>query len=180
MFMKIVIKNDFFSIFVVYIVFRVTLCYNFTQIKCVRLILGRRMKNKEKISGICKFSRVTASLLMFFIVAAECNAVVFEPEWTEFCPPRYCDSNENAFSKDATYWYKRRNQFNKSLARCSEYKGAELESCYSQIREAEARKNKVWDVRQEEKYRTTEYNREYYMEKMKYDGINQMLETIKK
>ena len=143
------------------------------------------MKNKEKISVLRKFSLknnklVLALSVMLFLVSAACRAVVFEPEWTEFCPPRYCDSNENAFSKDATYWYKRRVQFQRSLQRCSEFKGAELDGCYEEIRAHEARKNKVWDVRQDEKYRTTEYNREYYMEKMKYDGINQMLETIKK
>ena len=141
------------------------------------------MKNNEKISG-SEFSQpnkiLFISSLIAVLISAVCYAVVFEPEWTEFCPPKYCDSNENAFSKDATYWYKRRLQFNKALQRCSEYKGKELDSCYEEIRAAEARKNQVWNVRQDEKYRTTEYNREYYMEKMKYDGINRMIETIKK
>ena len=143
------------------------------------------MEYKEKMSAIREFSGTVKRLavilpVMYFVSAVVCHAVVFEPEWTEFCPPRYCDSNENAFSKDATYWYKRRMQFQKSLSRCSEFKGEELNSCYNEIRAAEARKNKVWDVRQDEKFRTTEYNREYYMEKMKYDSINQMIETIKK
>ena len=142
------------------------------------------MENKEKISKNSKFflnkKIIIASLVMIFMVMTACHAAVFAPEWTEFCPPRYCDSNENAFSKDATYWYKRRVQFNNALRKCSEYKGSELDNCYTEIREAEARKNKVWDVRQDEKYRTTDYNREYYMEKMKYDSINRMIETIKK
>ena len=143
------------------------------------------MNYNEKISGKSEFFQtskklVVLSSVLIFLFASVVQAVIFEPEWTEFCPPRYCDSTENPFSKDATYWYKRRLQFQKSLNRCSEFKGKELDSCYEEIRAAEARKNKVWDVRQEEKYRTTEYNREYYMEKMKYDGINQMLETIKK
>ena len=142
------------------------------------------MKKNEKISPISEFSRIfkklaLASSAMFFMISI-CEAVVFEPEWTEFCPPKYCESNENVFSQDATYWYKRRIQFQKSLQRCSEFKGADLDNCWEEIRAHEARKNKVWDVRQDEKYRTTEYNREYYMEKMKYDSINQMLETIKK
>ena len=143
------------------------------------------MKKSEKTAVIQAFSQINKKLavlssLVIFLVSAASYGVVFEPEWTEFCPPRYCDSNENAFSKDATYWYKRRMQFQKSLSRCSEFKGKELESCYEEIRAAESRKNKVWDVRQDEKYRTTEYNREYYMEKLKYDSINQMLETVKK
>lgn len=108
------------------------------------------------------------------------NAAVFAPEWTEFCPPRYCESNENMFSKDATYWYKRRLQFNNALARCSSYQGREQENCYDEIRAAEARKNQVWDVRYEEKTRTTQFNREYEMERMQFQGINQILETIKK
>ena len=142
------------------------------------------MRRIEKISVPHKFSLknkklIIVSSVMFFMSFA-CYAVILAPEWTEFCPPRYIDSNENMFSKDATYWYKRRLQFEKSLEKCSHFKGEELESCYAEIREAEARKNKVWDVRQYEKFRTTEYNREYYMEKMKYDGINQMLETIKR
>lgn len=128
-----------------------------------------------------KLNRKSAVLVLLpFLSTSICSASIFAPEWTEFCPPRYCDSNENTFSKDATYWYKRRIQFQKSLERCSTYTGSELDSCYSEIREAEVRKNKVWDVRQEEKYATTKYNREYYMEKMKYDSINQMIENIKK
>ncbi len=142
------------------------------------------MRVKEKAAYIGRFFQYGRKLVILVSVLllfnSVCSAVVFEPEWTEFCPPRYCDSNENAFSKDATYWYKRRLQFQKSLSRCSEFKGKELDSCYEELREAEARKNKVWDVRQDEKYRTTEYNREYYMEKMKYDGINEMLRTIKR
>lgn len=114
------------------------------------------------------------------ITAAGAFASVFAPAWTEFCPPKYCESNENVFSKDATYWYKRRLQFYNSLAKCNTFQGAEQDACYDEIRAAEARKNKVWDVRQFEKYRTTEYNREYNMEKMKYDSVNQMIETIKR
>ena len=114
------------------------------------------------------------------IASLTVSAAVFAPEWTEFCPPRYCESNENVFSKDATYWYKRRLQFNKALARCSAYQGQQLDSCYAELRAAEARKNQVWDVRYEEKMLQTQYNREYEMERMQYQGINQILETIKK
>jgi len=123
---------------------------------------------------------IAAMILFAEISGIAVSAAVFAPEWTEFCPPRYCESKENVFSKDATYWYKRRLQFNNALAKCSAYKGAELDNCYAELRASEERKNKVWDVRQYEKYRTTEYNREYYMEKMKYDGINNIIETIKK
>ena len=119
-------------------------------------------------------------ILCLFIAGTTYSATIFAPEWTEFCPPRYCDSNENAFSKDATYWYKRRLQFNNALAKCSAFKGEELDNCYKEIRAAEGRKNQVWAVRQEEKNRTTEYNREYYMEKMRFDGVNTIIETIKK
>ena len=135
------------------------------------------MKTKAKISPIKTMFLLSA---LFLTTSLSSHAVVFAPQWSEFCPPRYCESNENVFSKDATYWYKRRLQFNESLAKCSAYKGAQLESCYEEIRAAEARKNKVWDVRQYEKFRTEDYNREYTMEKMKYDSINHMLETIKK
>ena len=123
------------------------------------------------------FIMLIVFLGVFFVSA---NAAILTPEWTEFCPPRYCDSNENVFSKDATYWYKRRLQFNNALAKCSAYQGKQLDNCYEELRAAEMRKNQVWSVRQEEKFRTTEYNREYNMEKMKYEGINQILETIKK
>ena len=124
--------------------------------------------------------RIFVALMVFFTSCTIANAAIFAPEWTEFCPPHYCDSNENVFSKDATYWYKRRIQFENALSKCSAYKGKELDNCYDELRAAEERKNEVWAVRQYEKYRTTEYNREYYMEKMKYDSINQMIETIKK
>ena len=125
--------------------------------------------------------RIFAALIIFFTFCEIANSTTFfEPEWTEFCPPRYCDSNENVFSKDATYWQKRRTQFYNALSKCSSYQGKDKDACYEELRAAENRKNEVWAVRQYEKYRTTEYNREYYMEKMKYDSINQMIETIKK
>jgi len=124
-------------------------------------------------------------LIILLLICLEFSAItagaaIFAPEWTEFCPPIYCESNENIFSKDATYWYKRRIQFYNSLSKCSAYQGAQLDQCYAEIRAAEDRKNKVWDVRQYEKYRTTEYNREYNMERMRYDELNQMIENIKK
>lgn len=121
-----------------------------------------------------------AAFLLSTSMLIKADAAVFAPEWTEFCPPRYCESNENKFSKDATYWYKRRLQFYNALARCSAYQGAQQESCYNEIREAEARKNQVWDVRYEEKMLQTQYNRQYEMERMQYQGINTILETLKK
>lgn len=117
------------------------------------------------------------AVLSLGIAVNKANAVaVLAPEWTEFCPPMYCDSNENIFSKDATYWYKRRMEFREAVSRCSAYKDNDLKNCYDEVRAAEERKNKVWDVRQDEKYRTTEYNREYNIEKMRYDEINYMLD----
>ena len=121
------------------------------------------------------------SLLVFIEIAAiSATADVFAPEWTEFCPPRYCESNENMFSKDATYWYKRRLQFNNALSRCAMYHGEQLDACYAELRAAENRKNEVWDVRYKEKMLTTQYNREYEKERMEFYGINEILKTIKK
>ena len=141
------------------------------------------MKNEEKIAALGKFrlnDKLMALPMMIFILGSSCQAAVFAPEWTEFCPPRYCESNDNVFSKDATYWHKRRMQFNNAIAKCSSFHGKEQESCYNEIRAAEERKNQVWAVRQEEKYRTDEYNRQYNMERMEFDGIQSIIESIKK
>ena len=121
-----------------------------------------------------------AAILVSAMVAMKVSAAVFAPEWTEFCPPKYCESNENVFSKDATYWYKRRLQFNNALARCAGMHGEQLDSCYAELRAAENRKNEVWDVRYKEKMLTTQYNREYEKERMEFYGINEILKTIKK
>ena len=107
-------------------------------------------------------------------------ASIFKPEWTEFCAPAYCDAKESAFSKDSTYWYKRRLQFNREMATCATFQGDDQDACYAELRAAEGRKNEVWAVRQEEKYRTSEFNREYNMEKMKYDRIERMIERLKR
>ena len=123
---------------------------------------------------------IATAILFAEMTVLSVNAAVFAPEWTEFCPPKYCESNENVFSKDATYWYKRRLQFNNALAKCATYQGAQLDKCYEELRAAEARKNEVWDVRYKEKMLTTQYNREYEMERMQFQGINTILETIKK
>ena len=111
------------------------------------------------------------------IVSAD---TIFAPEWTEFCPPRYCESNENAFSKDATYWHKRRIQFNNALAKCASFQGAQQDKCYEELRAAENRKNEVWDVRYEEKMLQTQYQRQYNKERMEFYGVNEILKTIKK
>ena len=124
--------------------------------------------------------KILVSAIVILEMSNIASAAVFAPEWTEFCPPKYCESNSNKFSKDATYWYKRRLQFEKSLEKCSAYQGKQLDNCYTELRAAEARKNQVWDVRYEEKMRTTEYNREYEMERMQLYGINRIIETIKK
>lgn len=125
--------------------------------------------------------KLLVTTLIFFEVAnIAATAAVFAPEWTEFCPPKYCESNENVFSKDATYWYKRRLQFNNALAKCAGYQGAQLDSCYAELRAAENRKNEVWDVRYKEKMLTTQYNREYEKERMEFYGVNEILKTIKK
>ncbi|MCR5260919.1 MAG: hypothetical protein K6C94_03700 [Candidatus Gastranaerophilales bacterium] len=119
-------------------------------------------------------------LVLFGAFGLAVRASVFAPEWTEFCPPHYCDSNESVFSKDATYWYKRRLQFYNSLAKCNSMTGAEQDACYDEMRAAEGRKNQVWAVRQAEKYRTEEFNREYEMERMQFYNINRIIETIKR
>ena len=77
-----------------------------------------------------------AAILVSAVVAMKVSAAVFAPEWTEFCPPRYCESNENVFSKDATYWYKRRLQFNNAIAKCATYQGAKLDAFYEEVRAA--------------------------------------------
>ncbi|MBQ3311999.1 hypothetical protein IJG72_07975 [bacterium] len=125
--------------------------------------------------------KLIATAILFVEVAGlAVNAAVFAPEWTEFCPPKYCESNENKFSKDVTYWYKRRLQFNNALAKCSAYQGKQLDACYDELRAAENRKNEVWDVRYEEKTRATEYQRQYNKERMEFYGVNRIIETIKK
>ena len=121
-----------------------------------------------------------AAIMVPIAISAGVSAAVFAPEWTEFCPPRYCESNENVFSKDATYWYKRRLQFNSALSRCSAFTGKQQDSCYEELRAAENRKNEVWDVRYKEKMLTTQYNRAYEMERMEFHGVNEILKTIKK
>ena len=122
---------------------------------------------------------ILVSILLLGVSGIVSADTIFAPEWTEFCPPRYCESNENAFSKDATYWYRRRTQFNNALAKCASFQGAQRDKCYEEIRAAEDRKNQVWGVRQEEKYRTTEYNRQYNKERMEFYGVNEILKTIK-
>lgn len=125
-------------------------------------------------------SLIIASLVLLEFATISVSAAMLTPEWTEFCPPKYCESNENMFSKDATYWYKRRLQFNNALARCAGMHGEQLDACYAELRAAENRKNEVWDVRYREKMLTTQYNREYEKERMEFYGINEILKTIKK
>jgi len=115
------------------------------------------------------------SLFLVGIANLSAFADIPEPQWTEFCPPQYCDANDLQSDEASAYWYNRRVQFEKSLANCSKYFENNMDYCYDEIRATEMKKNQVREIRQSQSYKAYDYNK-----KLKNDAVNRSVENAKR
>ncbi|MBS4759901.1 MAG: hypothetical protein KHX03_04305 [Clostridium sp.] len=105
--------------------------------------------------------------------------VVMAPQWSEFCPPNYLSAKASKWNTNSDYWYNRRVQFENTISQCSSYKGADLKSCYSQIRESELNKNKAWNLKVEQREKEHQEYIEYRNKQQAVDAVQTIIRTIK-
>lgn len=121
---------------------------------------------------------ISLSLICLFLETANAE-VILAPQWSEFCPVSYMTAKPSKLSKNNTYWYERRIQFENAVSQCSSYKDKDLKSCYAQVREAELNKNKSWNEKIDAQNREHEEYIEYRNKQQTYDAINSVIRTIK-
>lgn len=75
-----------------------------------------------------------------------------EPEWKDFCPPTFADAEEprglGKLNETATYWYKRRVEFEDGITNCRAT--ADLDeklSCYQQLKVKQYQLNSDYNAR---------------------------------
>lgn len=126
-----------------------------------------------------------------FAGAGFCAAeVILEPQWSELCHVQYINArpatgfwDKQKLGTYNDYWVERKKQFESSLARCQNYKGDDLSSCYKQVREAELSKNNLYNAKlQQIEAQNQQRHQEYLDQKARYDtvnSINSIIRTIK-
>lgn len=108
-------------------------------------------------------------VLVFSCVVLPVAAAFFAPEWSEFCPAQYANlENKSYLLPEKVYWLQRRLNFEEKKKMClsQEDQGA----CYSELRQSENNKNKIYyeekRLRQEREesnmFYDSMYNRRYY------------------
>lgn len=105
-------------------------------------------------------------ILSVMVIASGCAMaeVILAPQWAELCPSSYLNAKASKWNSDSDYWYNRRIQFDESLARCNGYQGDDLKSCYSQVREAELKKNSIWNTKVEAREMARQQSHQEYID----------------
>lgn len=68
----------------------------------------------------------------------------FEPDWSEFCPPKYANlsTSKKYFWAEKKYWLNRRLNFEKNKSYCETQKNKE--NCFAELRQSELNKNQIY------------------------------------
>ena len=74
-------------------------------------------------------------LIMILISCPVYADSFFEPDWSEFCPNKYIDINENGdyISSTAKYWAERKKLFKQRVAKCRNLDYEQQKWCYSEL-----------------------------------------------
>ena len=95
-------------------------------------------------------------LVPLFAFASELEVVdgVEEPQWKDFAPVAYENVQEpkglNKFNDVIAYWYKRKAEFDKGIAKCREIEKAESRvACYQELKVKQYQKNSDYNARLE-------------------------------
>lgn len=112
---------------------------------------------------------LTALLVPMFAIAAE--EVVFdgitEPLWKDFAPSAFVNIEEpkglGKLNETATYWYKRKLDFDSSIEECRLMEDADMKfSCFQEVKVKQYQKNSDYNARIEAQERTRMGPREMY------------------
>lgn len=85
------------------------------------------------------------------VFAEEFNGMI-EPEWKDFAPHAYIDVTEpkgiGKLNETASYWYKRKTDFENSIQKCRDYEENDLRfSCYQDVKVKQYQKNSDYNAR---------------------------------
>ena len=85
-------------------------------------------------------------VLSAFTCILSVNASIFEPQWSEFCPPNYQNAvfrkgEKAGMYSENNYWALRRVQFERGIRECRSYKDIETQNaCYNRLVDIERNK----------------------------------------
>ena len=98
-------------------------------------------------------------MLMISLCAAADESITLdkngiEPQWEDFAPAAYVDVSEpkglSRFDETASYWYKRKVDFDDAVQKCRETEtGDEKSSCYQQIKVRQYQLNSSYNAKLE-------------------------------
>ena len=77
-----------------------------------------------------------------------------EPQWKDFAPPAFVNASEpkgiGKLNDTATYWYRRRMEFNNGIEKCRTVENNELKiNCYQDLKVKQYQKNSDYNARLE-------------------------------
>ena len=99
---------------------------------------------------------------------------ITEPEWIDFAPPSFADAAEpkgiGKLNETASYWYKRRIDFENSMDECRAIEDVDMKtSCFQEVKVKQYQKNSDYNARIEAMERARMCPEEMY------DKTNNML-----
>lgn len=101
-----------------------------------------------------KIFALLALMFPFCVVAEEIVSLdgLTEPEWKSFVPPAYVDVEEpkglGKFNETATYWYKRKVEFENGIQECRALEDSDVKlGCYQQLKVKQYQLNSDYNAR---------------------------------
>ena len=115
-----------------------------------------------------------AIMIPISVIAEEALSGVNEPEWKDFAPHAYINIEQpkgiGKLNETASYWYKRKADFESSIKECREMTDYDAQlSCYQEVKIKQYQKNSDYNARLEAQERARMVPQEMY------DRTNTML-----
>lgn len=115
-----------------------------------------------------------AIMVPISVIAEEAFSGVNEPEWKDFAPHAYINIEQpkgiGKLNETASYWYKRKADFESSIKECREMTDYDAQlSCYQEVKIKQYQKNSDYNARLEAQERARMVPQEMY------DRTNTML-----
>ena len=115
-----------------------------------------------------------AIMVPISVIAEEALSGINEPEWKDFAPHAYINIEQpkgiGKLNETASYWYKRKADFESSIKECREMTNYDAQlSCYQEVKIKQYQKNSDYNARLEAQERARMVPQEMY------DRTNTML-----
>lgn len=115
-----------------------------------------------------------AIMVPISVIAEEALSGINEPEWKDFAPHAYINIEQpkgiGKLNETASYWYKRKADFESSIKECREMTDYDAQlSCYQEVKIKQYQKNSDYNARLEAQERARMVPQEMY------DRTNTML-----